>query len=81
MESKTIEAYLFPQEGFVRIKQIIGDKKTGVPGVFPVSPATWWAGVKSGKFPQPYKLGPSTTVWDAQDIWKFIKNIKEEHLC
>lgn len=36
--------------------------------LIPVSRSTWWAGVKSGRFPKPVKLGPRTTVWRVEDI-------------
>lgn len=36
--------------------------------LIPVSRSAWWAGVKSGRFPEPYKLGPRTTAWKASDI-------------
>ncbi|MBF5004773.1 AlpA family phage regulatory protein [Diaphorobacter sp. NR2-3-3-1] len=44
----------------------------------PVSRATWWAGVKSGKFPQSVKLGPRTTCWRSADIDKLIANLSPE---
>ena len=53
----------FPKTGFVRLKQILGPK-----GPIPVSTPTWWQGVKDGRFPKSYKLGPRTTVWKAEDI-------------
>lgn len=53
----------FPQTGFVRLSQILAPN-----GPIPVSKSTWWAGVKDGRFPQPTKLGPRTTVWRAKDI-------------
>ena len=34
----------------------------------PVSRATWWVGVKSGRFPQPVKLGERITCWRLADI-------------
>jgi prophage regulatory protein len=37
-------------------------------GPIPVSRSTWWSGVKTGRFPQPVKLGPRITAWRAQDI-------------
>ena len=37
-------------------------------GPVPVGKSTWWEGVKSGRFPQPIKLGPRITVWRAEDI-------------
>ncbi|MGA3062051.1 MAG: AlpA family phage regulatory protein [Methylocystis sp.] len=30
--------------------------------------SSWWAGVKSGKFPKPVKLGERTTRWRLNDI-------------
>ena len=38
--------------------------------IIPVSPASWWAGVKSGRYPQPVKLGSRTTCWRESDIEK-----------
>jgi len=51
---------------FLRLKQIIGTPKDR--GRVPVSASTWWAGFRSGRFPQPIKLGPRTTVWRESDI-------------
>jgi len=36
--------------------------------LIPVKKSCWWAGVKSGRFPQPVKLGPRVTVWRVEDI-------------
>lgn len=41
--------------------------------IVPVSKSTWWAGVKSGRFPKPIKLGPRTTCWRESDINKLVK--------
>lgn len=65
-----------PEIGFVRLAQIIGDQKAEppTPPIIPVSRSTWWAGVKSGHFPRPVKLGPRTTVWRVEDIRALIEN-------
>ena len=55
--------YEFPKTGFVRLSQILAPK-----GPILVSKSTWWQGVKDGRFPQSYKLGPRTTVWKVEDI-------------
>ncbi len=62
--------HTFPQTGFVRLRQIIGDPKANppIPAVLPISKSSFWAGVKSGRYPQATKLGPRTTVWNAADI-------------
>ncbi|MNL69554.1 Prophage CP4-57 regulatory protein (AlpA) [compost metagenome] len=41
-------------------------------GLLPVSPATVWRWVREGKFPKPFKLGESVTVWDAAAVEEFI---------
>lgn len=63
-----------PKTGLVRLSQILGDPKANppIPPIIPVSKSTWWNGVKSGRFPKSIKLGPRTTAWRADDIWKII---------
>lgn len=58
-----MDATNFPQDGLVRLSQILAPK-----GPIPVSKSTWWQGVKEGRFPKPQKLGPRTTVWKVEDI-------------
>lgn len=41
-------------------------------GILPVSPATIWRWVSTGKFPKPFKLGVAVTVWHMSDVEKFI---------
>jgi prophage regulatory protein len=55
-----------PDTGFLKIKQVLK--------LIPVSPATWWAGVKSGRFPTSVKLGTRTTVWRVEDIRAYLEN-------
>ena len=50
-------------KGLRRLTSIIGPN-----GPIPVSRSTWWAGVKSGRFPAPVKLGPRITAWRSEDI-------------
>ena len=40
--------------------------------LFPVSKSTWWAGVKSGRYPQPVKLSERVTAWKKSDIDRLI---------
>jgi prophage regulatory protein len=61
--------------GYLRLTQIIGNRNATppMPAIIPVSKSTWWAGVKSGRFPQPTKLGPRITVWRVTDIRALIE--------
>lgn len=63
-----------PETGFLRLPQIIGDPDADppIPSIIPVARSTWWAGVKNGRFPKSFKLGPRTTVWKVEDIRAFI---------
>lgn len=61
-----------PEIGLVRLSQILGDKKKGIPPIIPVSKSSWWAGVKSGRYPKPIKLGERTTCWNVFDIRQLI---------
>jgi len=57
-----------PETGFVRLPQILA--------VFPISRSGFWAGVKSGKYPQPVKLSARCTAWKAEDIHALIASYK-----
>lgn len=63
-----------PETGFLRLPSIIGDDNATppVPALIPVRKSTWWAGVKSGRFPKPVKLGLRVTVWRVEDIRALI---------
>jgi predicted DNA-binding transcriptional regulator AlpA len=62
-----------PEAGFLRVKQIIGDSKRGLPPLVPVSRTTWWQGVKDGRFPKPLKLSEGITVWRVEDVRALIE--------
>lgn len=63
------EAQSMPRESqtvsLLRISQILAPR-----GPIPVSKSTWWAGVASGRYPKPVKLGPRISAWRAADIAK-----------
>jgi len=64
------------ENGLLRIRQIVGDPKASppIPAIIPVSRSTWWAGVKSGRYPQPVRnLGPRITAWRVEDVRKLAE--------
>lgn len=67
-----------PDVGFARLPQIIGNPKAKppTPPLVPVSRASWWAGIKAGRYPAGVKLGPRTTAWRWSDIKALVENIK-----
>jgi prophage regulatory protein len=66
-----------PQFGLVRLWQILGDRRKGIPPIIPVSKSSWWAGVKSGKYPKPVKLSARCTCWYVEDIRKLVERMKK----
>ncbi|HJW56906.1 MAG TPA: AlpA family phage regulatory protein [Burkholderiaceae bacterium] len=63
-----------PPTGFLRLPQIVGNPDTDPPvaPLIPICKSSWWAGVKSGRYPQPVKLSPRVTVWRVEDIRALI---------
>ncbi|WP_238333470.1 helix-turn-helix transcriptional regulator [Luteimonas marina] len=71
-----------PETGFLRLHQIIGcparNGKPAIPAIIPVSRSTWWAGVKSGRYPQPVRsLGQRITAWRVEDILRLLDEAGE----
>lgn len=55
-----------PETGYLRLPQVLA--------LIPVSKSTWWAGVRSGRYPQPTRaLGERVTAWRAEDIRALIE--------
>ena len=57
------------QTGFLRLPEVLK--------FIPVGKSTWWHGVKTGRFPQPIKLGSRTTAWKAEDIHNLIQTFSK----
>lgn len=62
----TLPVNLLQAGGLLRLAQVLQ--------LVPVSRSTWWAGVRSGRYPQPVKLGERATAWKADDIRALIEN-------
>tara|TARA_R100001244_G_scaffold10877_2_gene13016 strand:- start:2666 stop:2875 length:210 start_codon:yes stop_codon:yes gene_type:complete len=65
-----IQPTTFPETGFVRLSQILT--------VFPVSESSWWAGVKSGRYPAGIKHSRRCTFWRAEDIHALLEEIERK---
>ena len=56
-------------ERLLRLKSIIAPR-----GPICVSKSSWWAGVRSGRYPAPVRLGKRITCWRERDILALVKN-------
>jgi prophage regulatory protein len=70
MEHTVFETGKLPEIGFVRLTQVLE--------VIPICKSSWWAGVKSGRYPKSVKLSARCTVWKAEDIRSLIKQLSEQ---
>lgn len=53
-----------PLNGLLRLSQVLK--------LIPVSKSHWWAGCRSGRYPQPIHLSTRITVWRGSDIQLLI---------
>lgn len=70
MSTKTVASC-----AYLRVSEIANNRRTGDPGLLPVSAATWWAWVKAGKAPQPIRLSAGVTVWRYADVLAFAESL------
>jgi predicted DNA-binding transcriptional regulator AlpA len=70
-DSKILELQNLPETGLLRVNQILR--------FIPISRSSWWAGVKSGRFPKPIKLSERVTVWRCSDIRNLVEGIQPYH--
>jgi prophage regulatory protein len=68
-----------PLKGFLRLKQIIGDRHASppIPAIIPISASSWWAGVAEGRLPKPVKIGRNTTAWRWEDIEELVDHLAD----
>lgn len=67
-----------PKNGYLRLAQIIGNKKTGIPAIIPVSRTTWLDGVKSGRYPKSTRLSNRCVAWKVSDILGLLESLEKE---
>lgn len=60
---------VLPEHGFVRLPTILQ--------VYPVSRASWWAGVKAGTLPAGVLLSARVRAWAVEDIRRLIAEAKQ----
>ncbi|MCU0973195.1 MAG: hypothetical protein MUF80_04470, partial [Burkholderiales bacterium] len=69
-----------PRHGLARLEQIIGDRTADPPirPLIPVSKSTWWAGVRSGRFPPAVKVTKGVSAWRWEDIHRLLESLRPE---
>lgn len=57
-----------PEIGFVRLPQIVGNPKKGIPPLIPISRSTFWLRIRKGVYPKGVMLGPNIRAWRTDDV-------------
>lgn len=65
-----------PETGYLRLNQILGDPKRGIPALIPISRTSWYAGIRAGIYPKPCKPTERTSLWSVESIRLLIESIK-----
>ncbi|WP_081629319.1 AlpA family phage regulatory protein [Methylopila sp. M107] len=59
------------EDTYLRLPDILAPN-----GPLPLSKSSWWAGVKSGRYPKPVKLGPRITAWSRSSIDELLADLE-----
>lgn len=58
----------YPPGALVRVPQICGNRKKGIPGILPINPGTWYKWLKAGRVPPGRRLGENTVAWPIEQV-------------
>jgi prophage regulatory protein len=69
---------VLPDEGFLRLWQIIGCKRRGVPPLLPMSESGWHRKQAEGVFPKGIRISARTRVYPVAEIRQLIADLKAQ---
>lgn len=78
MKQNSKQEQLTPEQialGYMRIWDVVGDRKRNIPGVLPIGRSTFLAKCKSGEYPAGIKIAPRTTVWPRASIMALLETL------
>jgi hypothetical protein len=64
---------LLPHTGYLRVWQIVGDKRKGIQPLIPISRSGWLLGVREGRYPKGVLISSRVRVWHTDDIRQLIE--------
>lgn len=57
------------------LEDIIGNRDKGIPAIIPVGKSTWYAGVKSGRYPKSFEVSEGRVAWRGSDIYTLLQKM------
>jgi prophage regulatory protein len=65
---------MLPEYGYLRVRQILGDRKRGILPLIPVSRSTWFRGIREKRYPAGLLLSTRVRVWSVSEIREIIEH-------
>ncbi len=69
-----MNAAQLPLDGYVRVAQLLGDRRAGIVPILPISRTTLWRLVKQGEL-RPVKIGARSIAFRADDVRELMERI------
>ena len=66
------------EDCYLRVDQIIGNRKAGTRGLLPISKSHFWRLVGQGVIPKPLKVGARVSLWKEADIRQALARMTGE---
>ena len=70
--------HALPTTGYLRLPNIIGDPDANppIPAIIPICKSSWYAGVKSGRYPKGFKISNRAVAWKVEDIRQLVESME-----
>jgi len=62
-------------QAYLRLDQIVRNKKKGISGLLPISRTSWLDGVRRGIYPKPVKISSRCVAWKAEAVYKLLESL------
>ncbi|WP_460028824.1 helix-turn-helix transcriptional regulator [Methyloparacoccus murrellii] len=66
------------EDCYLRVEQIIGNRKAGTRGLLPISKSHFWRLIERGDIPRPLKIGSRVSLWRERDIRQALARMTGE---
>jgi predicted DNA-binding transcriptional regulator AlpA len=74
-EASPLNTFADLQTRILSLEDIIGDREKGIPAIIPVSKSTWYAGLKTGRYPKSYEVSEGRVAWRGSDIYALLQQM------
>jgi prophage regulatory protein len=59
---------VIPEDGYVRVAQLLGCRRRGWVPILPISRSCLYAWIREGRWPAPIKLGSKVIAWPSSQV-------------